>query len=101
MVRHWRASSPRSWSSSSTNTSGWVSSRSQPSQLANAGRSSIESAPGMWPAANDVMGVDHQPAAGQVLSDLVGREQGQNLPVAPSSSGPTRLRSRSRRKYGG
>jgi hypothetical protein len=89
MVRHWRASSPRSWSSSRTKTSGRVSSRSQPSQLANAGRSAIDSAPGMWPAANAAMepGVDHQPAAGQVPLDLIGREQGQDLPVAAEQLG--------------
>ena len=35
----------------------------------------------------DGAGVDHQPAAGQVLLDLVGREQGQDPPVAAEQLG--------------
>ena len=102
MVRHWRASSPRSWSSSSTKTSGRVSSRSQPSQLANAGRSAIDSAPGVaGRERGDGAGVDHQPPPARCCRTWSVESRGRTFQSRPSSSGPTRLRSRSRRKYGG
>src|SRR6266511_125733 len=103
MVRHWRASSPRSWSSSSTTTSGRASSTSQPSQVPNCGRSAIDSAPAACPAAKWSTGRASTRTAPPATSSWTcsGGRVGKTRQSGPSSSGPAWLRARSRRKYGG
>ena len=93
----------RSCPGSRTNTAGRPGSVSQPSQVANAGRSGIEIAPGMWPAANDAAGrASMRPAPAPARRRTSPGVSAGSAPAGgPSTAGPRRLTSRSRRKYGG